>query len=91
MHRRNWQRWVVSGAVIVVIAVVAVVLLSGKESLRGKVVKVDGSTVTLQDQDGLTKTVKLANAEGLTVGTQVEIDNYSADAMTGDKAHIVPQ
>ena len=91
MHQRNWQRWVVSGAVIVVIAVVAVVLLSGKESLRGKIVQVEGNTVTLQDQDGLTKTVKLANAEGLTVGTHVEIEHYNADAMTGDNAHVVPQ
>jgi hypothetical protein len=91
MHKSNWQRWVVSGAVIVVIAVVAVVLLSGKEGLRGKIVKLDGNTVTLQAPDGFTKTVKLANAEGLTVGTQVEIEHYNADAMTGDKAHVVPQ
>lgn len=91
MHRPNWQRWVVSGAVLVVIAVVAVVLLSGKEDLRGKIVQVDGNTVTLQDQDGLTKTVKLADATGLTVGTHVEIEHYNADAMTGDTAHVVPQ
>ena len=91
MPQRNWKRWLLSGAVIVVIAVIAVVLLSGKDGLRGKIVKVEGNTVTLQEPEGLTKTVKLANAEGLTVGTQVEIENYNADTMSGDKARVVPQ
>lgn len=90
MQQRNWKRWLFSGVVIVAIAIVAVVLLSGKEDLRGKIVKVEGNMVTLQEQEGLTKTVKLADAKGLTVGTQVEIENYNADTMSGDKARVVP-
>lgn len=90
MQQRNWKRWLFSGVVIVAIAIVAVVLLSGKEDLRGKIVKVEGNMVTLQEQEDLTKTVKLADAKGLTVGTQVEIENYNADTMSGDKARVVP-
>ena len=91
MHQRNWKPWVVSGAAIVVIAVVAIVLLSGPESVHGKIVQLDGNTMILLQQDGVARRVKLGSAEGLAVGMEVEIDHYNADTMTGDKAHVVPQ
>src|SRR5262245_6521933 len=91
MRWRSWKTWLVSGAALVVIAVVVFVLIPGKESLRGKIVKLEGNTVTVQEQGGQTKMVKLSSAEGLTTGTEVEIENYRADTMTGDKAHLVPQ
>jgi len=91
MHQRNWKPWVVSGAAIVVIAVVAIVLLSGPESVHGKIMHLAGNTVVVQDQDGVARRVTLDSTEGLTVGMEVEIDHYNADTMTGDKAHVVPQ
>jgi hypothetical protein len=91
MHQHNWKPWVVSGAAIVVIAVVAIVLLSGPKSVHGKIMQLEGNTVIVRDQDGLTRRVTLGSAEGLTVGMEVEIDHYNADTMTGDNAHVVPQ
>jgi hypothetical protein len=91
MHQRNWKPWVVSGAAIMVIAVVAIVLLSGSESVHGKIMQLEGNTVVVQDQDGVARRVTLDSAEGLKVGMEVEIDHYNADTMTGDKARVVPQ
>lgn len=91
MHRRSSKLWLIPCAALVVIAAVVAVLLSGNEGLRGKIVKLEGNTVTLQAQGGLSKTVKLDNTEGLAVGMEVEIEHYNAHTMTGDKAHVVSQ
>ena len=91
MHQRTWKPWVVSGAAMVVIAVVAIVLLARPERVHGKIMQLEGNTVVVQDQDGVATRVTLGSTEGLTVGMEVEIDHYNADTMTGDNAHVVPQ
>jgi hypothetical protein len=91
MPQRNWKPWVISGAAMVVIAVVAMVLLAGPESVHGTIMHLEGNTVVVRDEEGVTRRVALGSTEGLTVGMEVEIDHYNADTMTGDKAHVVPQ
>jgi hypothetical protein len=91
MNRRNWKPFVIVGAAIVVIAVVATILLVQEQSLRGKIVKLEGNTVTLEGEGGQTQVVKLNSVEGLTVGTQVEIEGYVPEAMTGERAQVIQQ
>jgi hypothetical protein len=91
MNRRNWKSFVIAGAAIVVIAVVATFLLVGEENLRGKIVKLEGTTVTLEGEGGQMKTVKLNSAEGLTVGSEVEIDGYNPVTESADAIRVVRQ
>jgi hypothetical protein len=91
MNRRNWKPLVIAGAAIVVIAVVATVLLVGEQSLRGKIVKLEGTTVTLEGEGGQMKTVKLGSVEGLTVGSEVEIDGYNPVTSSADTVRVVRQ
>jgi hypothetical protein len=89
MIRRNWQRYLVAGAAIVIIAVVATLLLVQEEGLRGKIVKLEGNSVTLQGAEGGVQTVQLRSVEGLTEGAEVEIEGYDPATMTGDNARVV--
>ncbi len=89
MNRRNWQRYLVAGAAIVIIAVVATLLLVQEEGLRGKIVKLEGNSVTLQGGEGIVQTVQLRSVEGLTEGAEVEIEGYDPGTMTGDNARVV--
>jgi hypothetical protein len=82
---------VIAGAAIVVIAVVATTLRVQEESPSGKIVKLEGNTVTLATEGGQTQVVKLNNVEGLTVGTTVEIEGYSPETMTGERAQVIHQ
>jgi len=91
MNRRNWQRYLVAGAVIVMIAVVATLLLVQEEGLRGKIVKLEGTSVTLQGAEGGVQTVQLRSVEGLTEGAEVEVEGYDPATMTGDNARVVQQ
>jgi hypothetical protein len=91
MNRRNWKPFVIAGAAIVVIVVVATILLIQDQSVRGKIVKLEGNTVTLEGEGGQTQVVKLNSVEGLTVGTTVEIEGYSPDTMTGERAQVIQQ
>ena len=91
MNRGNWKPFVIVGAAIVVIAVVATILLVQEQGLRGKIVKLEGNTVTLEGEGGQTQVVKLNSVEGLTVGTQVEIEGYVPEAMTGERAQVIQQ
>ncbi|MGH8056858.1 MAG: hypothetical protein ACREOH_06420 [Candidatus Entotheonellia bacterium] len=91
MNRRNWKLLLLSGAAIVIIAVVVTVLMTGEEGLRGKIVRLEGNTVTLEGDGGQTETVKLDNVEGLAVGSEVKIEGYDYVTMTGDKASVVRQ
>jgi len=89
MNRRNWKPFVIGGAAIVVIAVVATILLVQEQSPSGKIVKLEGNTVTLATEGGQTQVVKLNSVEGLTVGTTVEIEGYSPETMTGERAQVI--
>jgi RNase P/RNase MRP subunit p29 len=89
MNRRNWKPFVIAGAAIVVIAVVATTLLVQEQGLRGKIVKLEGNAVTLEGEGGQTQVVKLNSVEGLTVGTEVEIEGYKPEAMTGESARVI--
>jgi hypothetical protein len=91
MNRRNWKLFVIAGAAIVVIAVVATILLVPEQSLRGKITKLEGNTVTLEAEGGQTQVVKLNSVEGLTVGTQVEVEGYEPETMTGESARMIQQ
>jgi hypothetical protein len=91
MNRRNWKPFAILGAAIVVIAVVATVLLVGEENLRGKIVNLEGTTVTLEGQGGQMKTVELDSVEGLTVGSEVEIDGYNPLTSSADTVRVVRQ
>jgi hypothetical protein len=91
MNRRNWKSFVIAGAAIVVIAVAAMILLVGEESLRGKIVNLEGTTVTLAGEGGQMKTVKLDSVEGLTVGSEVEIDGYDPMTESADTVRVVRQ
>jgi hypothetical protein len=91
MNRRNWKSFVIAGAAIVVIAVAAMILLVGEESLRGKIVNLEGTTVTLAGEGGQMKTVKLNSVEGLTVGSEVEIDDYNPMTESADTVRVVRQ
>jgi hypothetical protein len=91
MGRRTWKPFVITGAVIVVIAVVAAVLLIGEENLRGKIVNLEGTTVTLEGEGGRMTTVELDNVEGLTVGSVVEIDGYNRLTSSADTVRVVRQ
>lgn len=91
MNRRNWKSFVIAGAAIVVIAVGATFMLTGEESLRGKIVKLDGTTVTLEGEGGQMKTVKLDSVEGLKVGSEVEIDGYNPGTESADAVRVVRQ
>ena len=91
MNRRNWKPLAILGAAIVVIAVVATVLLVGEENLRGKIVHLDGTTVTLEGEGGQMKTVELDSVEGLTVGSEVEIDGYNPLTSSADTVRVVRQ
>jgi hypothetical protein len=91
MNRRNWKPFAILGAAIVVIAVVATVLLVGEENLRGKIVNLDGTTVTLEGEGGQMKTVELDSVEGLTVGSEVEIDGYNPLTSSADTVRVVRQ
>ena len=92
MNRRNWKSFVIAGAAIVVlIAVGATFMLTGEESLRGKIVKLDGTTVTLEGEGGQMKTVKLDSVEGLKVGSEVEIGGYNPVTESADAMRVVRQ
>jgi hypothetical protein len=91
MNRRNWQRYLVAGAAIVIIGVVATLLLVQEEGLRGKIVKLEGNSVTLQGEEGVVQTVQLRSIEGLTEGAVVEVEGYDPATMTGDNARVVQQ
>jgi uncharacterized membrane protein YphA (DoxX/SURF4 family) len=91
MNRRHWKSFVIAGAAIVLIVVAAMFMLSGEESLRGKIVKLDGTTVTLEGEGGLMKTVRLDSAEGLKVGSEVEIDGYNPVTESADAVRVVRQ
>jgi hypothetical protein len=91
MNRRNWKPFAILGAAIVVIAVVATVLLVGEENLRGKIVNLEGTTVTLEGEGGQMKTVELDSVEGLTVGSEVEIDGYNPLTSSADTVRVVRQ
>ena len=86
MNRRNWKPFVIGGVAIVVIAVVATILLVQEQSPSGKIVKLEGNTVTLATEGGQTQVVKLNSVEGLTVGTTIEMEGYSPETMTGERA-----
>src|SRR5919108_942063 len=89
MNQRNWKPFVIAGAAIVVIAVVATILLVEEQGLRGKIVKLEGNAVTLEGEGGQTQVVKLNSVEGLAVGTEVEIEGYKPEAMTGESAYVI--
>jgi hypothetical protein len=91
MNRRNWQRYLVAGAAIVIIGVAATLLLLQEEGLRGKIVKLEGNSVTLQGEEGVVQTVQLRSIEGLTEGAVVEVEGYDPATMTGDNARVVQQ
>ena len=91
MNRRNWQGYLVAGAAILMIAVVATLLLVQEEGLRGKIVKLEGTSVTLQGAEGGVQTVQLRGVEGLTEGAEVEVEGYDPATMTGDNARVVQQ
>ena len=91
MNRGHWKPFVIAGAAIVVIAVAATILLVQEESPSGKIVKLEGNTVTLATEGGQTQVVKLNSVEGLTVGTTVEIEGYSPETMTGEHAQVIHQ
>jgi hypothetical protein len=91
MNRRNWKPFVILGVAIVVIAVVATVLLVGEENLRGKIVNLEGTTVTLEGEGGQMETVELDSVEGLTVGSEVEIDGYNPLTSSADTVRVVRQ
>jgi hypothetical protein len=91
MNRRNWKPFVIAGAAIVVIAVAATILLIQEQSLSGKIVKLEGNTVTLEGEGGQTQVVQLNSVEGLTVGTQVEVEGYEPETMTGESARVIQQ
>jgi hypothetical protein len=55
----------------------------------GKIVKLEGNTVTLAGEGRQTQVVKLNSVEGLTVGTRVEIEGYVPEAMTGERAQVI--
>ena len=90
MNRRDWKPLVIAGAAIVVIAVVATFLLVGEESLRGKIMKLEGTTVTLEG-GGQMKTVKLDSVEGLAVGSEVAIDGYNPLTSSADPVRVARQ
>jgi hypothetical protein len=85
------RRILVAGAAIVIIAVVATLLLVQEEGLRGRIVKLEGTSVTLQGAEGGVQTVQLRSIEGLTEGAEVEIEGYDPATMTGDNARVVQQ
>lgn len=85
------RRILVAGAAIVIIAVVATLLLVQEEGLRGKIVKLEGTSVTLQGAEGGVQTVQLRSVEGLTEGAEVEVEGYDPATMTGDNARVVQQ
>jgi hypothetical protein len=91
MDRRNRQRFLVAGAAIVIIAVLATLLLVQEQGLRGKIVKLEGNSVTLQGAEGEVQTVQLRSVEGLSEGAEVEIEGYDPATMTGDNARVVQQ
>ena len=76
---------------MVLIAVGATFMLTGEESLRGKIVKFDGTTVTLEGEGGQMKTVKLDSVEGLKVGSEVDIDGYNPVTESADAVRVVRQ
>jgi ribosome maturation factor RimP len=91
MNRRNWKPFVIAGVAIVVIAVVATIFLVQEQNIRGKIVKLEGNTVTLEADGGQTQVVKLNSVEGLTVGTQVEVEGYEPETMTAESARVIQQ
>ena len=91
MNRRNWKPFVIAGAAIVIIAVAATIFLVQEESLQGKIVKLEGNTVTLEAEGGQTQVVKLNSVEGLTVGTEVVVEGYEPETMMGESARVIQQ
>ena len=91
MNRRHWKPFVIAGAAIVIIAVAATILLTQEESLQGKIVKLEGTTVTLEAEGGQTQVVKLNSVEGLTVGTEVVVEGYEPETMTAESARVIQQ
>jgi RNase P/RNase MRP subunit p29 len=91
MNRRNWKPFVIAGAAIVVIAVVATIFLVQEQSIRGKIVKLEGNTVTLEAEGGQTQVVKLNSVEGLTLGTEVVVEGYEPETMTAESARVIQQ
>jgi hypothetical protein len=91
MHRRHWKPSVSMGAAIMIIAVVVTILLIPEQSLSGKIVKLEGNTVTLGTEGGQTQVVKLNHVEGLPVGITVEIEGHSPKTMTGERVQMIQQ
>jgi hypothetical protein len=91
MDRRNWKPFVIAGAAIVVIAVAATIFLVQEQNLHGKIVKLEGNTVTLEAEGGQTQVVKLNSVEGLTVGTEVVVEGYEPETMTAESARVIQQ
>jgi hypothetical protein len=91
MNRRSWKPFVIAGAAIVVIAVAATIFLVQEQSLHGKIVKLEGNTVTLEAEGGQTQVVKLNSIEGLTVGTEVVVEGYEPETMTAESARVIQQ
>ena len=89
MNRRNWKPFVIVGAAIVVIAVAATIFLVQEQSIQGKIVKLEGNTVTLEAEGGQTQVVKLNSVEGLTVGTEVVVEGYEPETMTAESARVI--
>jgi hypothetical protein len=89
MDRRNWKPFVIVGAAIVVIAVAATIFLVQEQSIQGKIVKLEGNTVTLEAEGGQTQVVKLNSVEGLTVGTEVVVEGYEPETMTAESARVI--
>ena len=91
MNRRNSKYVLITVVAIAAIAVVGTLLLLPEDRLRGKIVKLEGSTITLQDEEGVVQRVQLRSVEGLTEGAVVEVEGYAPATMTGDNARVVQQ
>jgi len=89
MNRRNSKSVLITVMAIAAIAIVGTIWMLPEERLRGKIVKLEGSTITLQGEEGKVQTVQLRSVEGLTEGAEVEIEGYDPATMTGDTARVV--
>jgi hypothetical protein len=91
MNRQNSKYVLITVVAIAAIAMVGTLLLLPEDRLRGKIVKLEGSTITLQGEEGVVQTVQLRSVEGLTEGAVVEVEGYDPATMTGDNARVVQQ